>query len=95
MDNNSGKFSSTISIPSTIDSSSVIGKDKIRESKIRQHRGSKLQTLRMRLLGQEDDHIVQVPVVEPLKPMPYVRRFTVSVSLKKSRLLRFLFFCFN
>jgi len=94
MDNNSEKLSSTISIPSTIDSPSVIGKNKIRESKIHQYHGLKLRTLRMRLLGQEDDHMVQVPVVEPLKPMPYVRRFTVSVSLKKSRLLRFFVFLF-
>jgi hypothetical protein len=32
-----------------------------------------------------------VSMIKPLKPMPYIWHFNVSTSLKKSRLLRFLF----
>ncbi|UJR16424.1 hypothetical protein I4U23_003326 [Adineta vaga] len=59
------------------------------ESQTEFHHGSKIeqkiQNLRLRMHG----HLLppEVPVVEPLKPMRYVRHFNVSVSLKRSRLL--------
>jgi hypothetical protein len=100
MDSYTGTPLSRVSNTSTISSASIIRKTKGHESKIHQHNGStleqKLQTLRMLILENLSIHeTTSVPVVEPLKPMPYVRRFTVSVSLKKSRLLRFFCFCFK
>ncbi len=102
MDNDSEITPSRLSTNSARDSTSVIGKRKNRENKIQQYFGSsleqKLQTLRTLMLGHsltdEHSYTTDVPAIQPLKPMPYVRRFTVSVSLKKPRALRFfvLFF---
>jgi hypothetical protein len=79
-------------------SPTIVTKVKARESKLQQHNGSnfeqKLQILRMLILGYDNNNTTQVPVVEPLKPMPYVRCFDVSDSHKKSRSLRFFCFCF-
>lgn len=81
----------------TINSPSVSLKSPRRENKIdhlvHENLDQKLRTLRMRILGSLLPHESRpskpVPVVVPLKPMPYVRHFNVTVSLKKSRLLRF------
>lgn len=78
-------------------SPSVSLKSSNRESKIDHLVGvnleQKLHTFRARMLGSLSSHESQssipMPVVVPLKPMPYVRCFNVTVSLKKSRLLRF------
>lgn len=70
----------------------TVEKHKTRESKIHPHTGSniehKLQTLRTLILGYEVTPTTQASIVEPLKPMPYIRHFNVS---KKSRSLRFFF----
>ncbi len=94
MDNDSEIASSRLSNISGKDSPSVIEKKRTRESKIQQYLGSnleqKLQTLRMLMLGHSlDGEQYHTTSVQPLKPMPYVRHFTVSVSLKKPRGLRF------
>lgn len=84
-------------------SPSVSLKSSVRESKIDHLVGvnleQKLHTFRTRMLGSLSSHESQssipTPVVVPLKPMPYVRCFNVTVSLKKSRLLRFFFVFLN
>ena len=95
MDNDSEIASSRLSTISGRDSASVIGKRRSRERHFGSGLEQKLNTLRALMLGQslsdEQNYANEVPSTQPLKPMPYVRRFTVSVSLKKSRVLGFYF----
>lgn len=69
---------------------------KPRESKIDQQNGThleqKLHKLRTLILGYDSHDTAPVQVVEPIKPMPYVRHFSVS---RKSRSLRFFSYYFN
>jgi hypothetical protein len=75
MDNNKEKLSPRVSNDSTIDSL---------ESNTKIDRGSSIDKLLMRIYGNEHNQSIK-----PIKPMRYVRRFNVSVSLKNSRLFRF------
>ena len=90
------KSSSRIFADSKIFSPRLSVKGKHRENQAQLHHGSKLeqkiQNLRFRINGHVESPDAP-PVKEPLKPMRYVRHFNVSVSLKKSRLLRF--FCLS
>jgi len=92
------KLSSRVLSPNRISSPKVFDKNKNHESKSQHSNSSnieqKIHNLRMRMHGNslptENNPTTQIPITEPLKPMRYVRHFTVSVSLKKSRLLRLL-----
>jgi hypothetical protein len=80
-----------------VKSPSVIKKNENPENNTPHHVGlnvdQSLETLRMRmhghLLSNGHNPATQISVIAPLIPMRYVRHFTVSVSLKKSHLLRF------
>lgn len=97
MDNRSERMSSRLSNISSGTSPTVSEKRQRRDSRIQQ----KLNTLRTFALNslwneEYDQNPLPPQVVQPLKPMPYIRHFTVPISLKKSRVLRFLIFfnCF-
>ena len=95
MDEHDEDLSPSISDISIIDLPMVIEQSPSHESKSLRHSvlnfEEKLQAFRTRMHGHvsTSEHN---PVVEPVKPMRYVRHFNVSVSLKKSRLLRFFIF---
>lgn len=96
MDNRSERMSSRLSNISSGTSPTVSEKRQRRDSRM-QHISTnleqKLQTLRTfaksSLWNEEFDSNPPTQVVQPLKPMPYIRHFTVPISLKKSRVLRF------
>ena len=98
MDNQSNRTSSIKSNGSSVvHTPSTSSRDKHRESKLQHFVGvnleQRIQTLRLRMLGHSShDEDNPPPAIVPIKPMPYVRRFTVSVSLKKPRLIRFFLF---
>jgi hypothetical protein len=99
MDDYREKASSRTSIASVIGSSSINRKLRARESVIQQDNGlnieQKHEKIRIRLLRllltNEYDSTTNVPAIVPLRPMPYVRRFSVPNSLKKSRSSGFFF----
>jgi hypothetical protein len=80
MDNNNNKLSPRV----LKDSNSIDSHESNKNQESKMQHGSSIDKLRMLMYGQEHIHSI-----EPVKPMRYVRHFTVSVSLKKSRLLRF------
>ena len=78
MDDNQEKLSSKISNCSTIDSIESHQNDQDKAE-----HGLRRNSFLMRKHNRS---------IKPVKPMRYVRHYTVSVSLKKSRLLRFFDF---
>ena len=102
MDSHQQKSSWIVSNAKNIRSPRIHEKDEIHESKIsnpsRSKVEQKLENFRTRFHGYslttEPKHATKVSITEPLKPMRYVCYFNVAVSLKKSRLLRFLIYFF-
>lgn len=97
MDDQKRKLSPTVSNSNQTDSPRISEKIKHDESRIINPLGSnieqKLENFRMRLRAYtfttEQNSTTKPMVTEPLKPMRYVCRYNVAVSLKKSRLSRF------